>query len=340
MPLKHATETFLIVVLAVAVIVTGMVMQTLVSLPEGIVPWAILFVIASLYPLLLGKLFRENRADYAFRLLHFVPAIMLLVWLLLQALTLLFPVFENILRWYTWGWSLPAVATGIFLMVGFVLKVIRRWTKRIAFLAILFLPFIVLAVTNEMQGWHQQMASALWQGNWWQIDQDGTGTQVAGGGDVLGGVNLQHSSDPSEEAYRERLRALERRRERIARRLAQSSYAVEMGENGASDINAGSTNDGQTDPGPGPTDTGSMQSQGSKSDSSEFSMGPGMVGSGPGMGIEGSMDDGSSSVMYGQTSSKPSELPHSGFGWSVIILSMMGLYCGVLQRSTLKRIEN
>lgn len=213
MPLKHTTETLMVFVLAVAIIVTGMLMQTFADLPNGIVPWAIVFVVAVAYPLALARMFRKNRADYEFRLLHWVPAVMLVLWLVLQAVAYVLPAILGVLDWYTWGWSLPAVATGFLLIILFVLKVIRRWTTRVALLALAFVPFMAGSVANEYFDWNTQLAATLWQGDWWQLDTS-TGTQIA-----QNDKNLAASMDPAEEQYRERLRAIERRRDRIAERL-------------------------------------------------------------------------------------------------------------------------
>jgi len=214
MPLKHTTETLLIFFLGTAMVVTGIVLPTLTLLEMGIVPWATVFVLAVAYPLLLSRVFRCNRADYSFRMLHWVPAILLLILLLLQGIVYVLPSGQSVVDWYTWGWTLPGVATGFFLIMFFCLRVIRRWTLRIVLLAIIFIPFIVGAVASEHYEWNEEIAATLWEGDWWQLrgDQDSLLAQ-------LNEKNLDASSDPTEELYRDRLRAIESRRERIAQRL-------------------------------------------------------------------------------------------------------------------------
>ena len=222
MPLKHTTETLLIFVLAVAIIVTGMLMQTLADLPSGLVPWAILFVLAVAYPLSLSHLFRRNRADYEFRLLHWFPAAMLLLWIILQAAFSLHAGFVKVFDWLTWGWSLPMVVFGFVLMAGFIMSVIRRWTTRVALLLVAFIPFLVGSVANEYYDWTPQMAATLWHGEWWQIDMTGkygSGTQVAMTDEE--DKNLNPSEDPAEEWYRDRLRAIETRKDRIVARMEE-----------------------------------------------------------------------------------------------------------------------
>src|SRR5438552_2256650 len=88
MPLKHSTETTLIVILAIVTMLTGVACAVLPPPTAQPIPWAILFVATIAYPLALEPFFRQRRADYAFRLLHLAPALMLILWL---ALTLLAP---------------------------------------------------------------------------------------------------------------------------------------------------------------------------------------------------------------------------------------------------------
>src|SRR3989344_8787739 len=112
MPLKHFTETFLIVVLAAAIALTGLLMATLSPLPEGALPWGVLFVISIIYPLSLYGLFQERRADNFFRNLHWFPALMLLGWLSLQGVLFSDGSLAGKVALYTWGWTLAAVVLG------------------------------------------------------------------------------------------------------------------------------------------------------------------------------------------------------------------------------------
>ena len=88
MPLKHFTETFLVVVLGAVIALTGLLTATLPNLPDGALPWAVLFILSVVYPLSLYSLFQRRRADNTFRNLHWFPAGMLLVWLMLQGAVL------------------------------------------------------------------------------------------------------------------------------------------------------------------------------------------------------------------------------------------------------------
>ncbi|MDA1208616.1 MAG: hypothetical protein O2904_01120 [bacterium] len=217
MPLKHTTETLLVFLLGVAIAITGMLMSWLPSATESLVPWAIIFVLSLMYPLALGPLLRSNRADNDFRLLHWIPSVMLLLWLALDFLSTYVPQIATSVAWYVWGWTLPAVIVGFIMLIVFCLRVIRRRSIRIMLLALAFVPFVVGAVGSEKYDWNTQVADLLWQGDWWQVDLaiPGKDGLIAQKDDK----NLQESSDSSEEAYRERLRALETRRDRIAARL-------------------------------------------------------------------------------------------------------------------------
>ena len=86
MPLKHTTETFLVFLLGIVILIVGLLLPTLPDLPAGAVPWTILFVLTLLYPLSLFFLFRNRRADHALRLLHWFPAAMMLVWITIYVL--------------------------------------------------------------------------------------------------------------------------------------------------------------------------------------------------------------------------------------------------------------
>ena len=214
MPLKHFTETLLIVLLGLVTLLTGVVMDTLPLLPEGALPWAIAFAVALLYGLSLYPLLKKNRADNSFRILHFLPAAMLVLWLAIELLTLKFPQALALHHWYTWGWSVVVVVLCFLFFIAFCLNVIRRRVPRIALLLLLLVPFTGLAFASEQYyHWDQQVSSIVWQGNWW--DLVGTGTIIAGtqNGD---NANLDPSDNPQEEAWRRRLRALDERRKSIA----------------------------------------------------------------------------------------------------------------------------
>jgi len=232
MPLKHATETFLIFLLGVVIAFTGLLVATLPDFPLGMIPGVILLVVTILYPVSLLRLLRRNRADYTFRWLHWMPALMMFVWLILQGLMYFFQPTTIFLAIYTWGWTLPLVTLGFLMIALFCLRVIRRRVVRLVLLTLAFVPFVVAAVVSE-QGfnWDHEVAQVLWEGEWWERMYEGisgSGIQVAlQREDLASEKNLSVSSDPAEEAWRERLRAFERRRERIASRLDEEEGGTE-----------------------------------------------------------------------------------------------------------------
>ncbi len=214
MPLKHHTETALVALLCVLIVLTGIALSTLPILPDGIVPWGIVFVVTLLYPLALYPLLRKNRADYEFRALHFAPAVIAGLWIILQAASLRAPLFLRFHHWLTWGHAFFPVTVALVLLTAFCLHVIRRREVRLGILLAIFLPFVLLAAATESGGrLDQTLASALWGSR----PEQGTGSLVAvtnSSASVPGmspgsGKNLETSADADEEAWRARLRAVE-----------------------------------------------------------------------------------------------------------------------------------
>lgn len=211
MPLKHLTETVLVVLLAIVTIVTGVLVATLPPVPEGFFPWAGVFAATVLYPAVLYPLLRNNRADYAFRALHFAPVAIALGWLLLQVLVLKLPAAESGERIYTWGWSLLPVAIVFVLLAAFCLQVIRRRVPRVAILLFLLAPFVAVAYGSERYTqWDSQLAALLWKGRSGEIAMEpGRSASSPLSVSSRGEKNLSASSLPEEEEWRKKLRALE-----------------------------------------------------------------------------------------------------------------------------------
>jgi len=220
MPLKHFTETFLIVVLGAVILFTGLLTASLPDLPNGALPWVILFVLSIVYPLSLHSMFQKRRADNFFRKLHWFPSIMLLVWLALQVSALTGVIALTYVAFYTWAWTLPAVIVGFILIVLFSLKVIRRRVPRLAFLALLLVPFAALAFVSERGGhFESEITAMLWDAD--IMHTSNTGGLVASWFDTGTGSekNLEPSDDIAEEEWREQLRMQQRREERIEERI-------------------------------------------------------------------------------------------------------------------------
>ncbi|MDD5041331.1 MAG: hypothetical protein PHX87_03610 [Candidatus Peribacteraceae bacterium] len=225
MPLKHATETFLVFLLGVVILLTGLLLPTLPDLPAGALPWAILFAISVLYPLSLFALFRRRRADHAFRLLHWFPALMLLLWMGIEVVALELPRALMVVSFYTWGWTLSAVTVAFILLLSYCLQVVRRRVPRVTLLLLAFIPFVGGALASQQTThWDRQLASVLWGGEWLtQLEgKEFLGVRLAGR--LPTQQNLSASSDAGEESWREKLRQAEqRRKEAREARLAGSS---------------------------------------------------------------------------------------------------------------------
>lgn len=161
MPLKHGTETALVAILGIAMALAGVVVAVLSALTSPGLFWIGAFLIALAYPLVLYPHFRDARADYEFRILHFVPALFLLVWLLLTILGTFFPVLTFFRGILSFGWALPLVALGFLLLAWFAMHVIRQWPKRVGMLILLFAPFLLLGLYGERLGWNTQLASLI-----------------------------------------------------------------------------------------------------------------------------------------------------------------------------------
>ncbi len=217
MPLKHFTETFLVVVLGAAMALTGLLTATLSPLPEGALSWGVLFILSIIYPLSLYGLFQNRRADNFFRNLHWFPALILLGWLALQGVLLTDASWAEAAKFYTWSFTLGAVTIGFILIIVYCLKVIRRRIPRFIFLALILVPFTAVAVMSERNGAHfeREVASVLWQGDFWSMKGTGLFARLSNFRSQTG-KNLDPSVDPAEEGWRERLRAQKRREERIA----------------------------------------------------------------------------------------------------------------------------
>lgn len=206
MPLKHATETALVLLLAVMIALAGFAAAFLPPISVSILPWAAAFAISLIYPMALYPMMRERRADHSFRLLHFVPAAILLVWLALDLLASFVPGLQWLQSWFTWAWALPFVLVAFLALLWYCLNVIRQRAQRMGTLAAVFLPFLLLSLFSERQDWDGRLAGALWE-----APQTGTGV-IAGN---MSGSNLDPSTDMAEEQWRAQLRRMERRRQRL-----------------------------------------------------------------------------------------------------------------------------
>ncbi|MFH0770686.1 MAG: hypothetical protein V1926_04910 [Candidatus Peregrinibacteria bacterium] len=230
MPLKHATETRLVALLAGVMMLTGFLLATLPDLPEGVLPWGLLFLLTVLYPLSLFRLLKRTRADYPFRWLHWFPACIVILWFILSFAALFSPIMAMMADILSFGFVLPLVCIGILLLVLFCLRVLRRRAERIVIVSLLFVPFTALAWISEVQfPVDRTVAGVLWRGEWWK--EIGERMLTGSGGRMVAvreetEKNLEPSTDKGENAWRDRLRVFERRRQRIERSKNPLDHSV------------------------------------------------------------------------------------------------------------------
>ncbi|UPA22160.1 hypothetical protein K8942_03805 [Candidatus Peribacteria bacterium] len=211
MPLKHSTETWLVFFLGCAVLVTGIACAILQMMSAPALAWGILFVLTIAYPLSLYPLFRERRADYAFRMLHFLPAGILLLWLFLQIVGFVLPSLLILSAIFVWGWSLPIVILAFAALFWFCFSVIRQRRQRSLLLGGLLLLLLVFGLSGERFQWPEQIAS-IFNGS---SSSTGSGMIIAGNISSSSVSNLDPSLDENEEKWRAALRRQERRKERL-----------------------------------------------------------------------------------------------------------------------------
>ncbi len=346
MPLKHLTETLLIVLLGIVTVATGFVLSTLPHLPPGILPWLILFVITLIYPAVLYPLLKNNRADYEFRALHFLPAVVAVLWLLLASLTLRFAFLSVVLAVLTFAWSLPFVFVSFLLIILFCFSVVRRVVPRIVFLLLIFVPYLALAVAATAFHEDRKIAAVVWHGTWWNI------TGVTPGQESSSGKYLAYSSNPEEELWRQKIRQFEEgtltqtgsalssvsssAAPLIVSFLSSSSHAIVSSSSSSVPLIVSSL----------PSSVHSSVSSSSSSApavvSSSSSSAPAVVSSSSSsLRIVSSSSSSASSIFVSSSSSsKPTRLPSAGSETDVLLLSLVGLYVGVLHQRAKRRKAN
>ena len=165
-------------------------------LPDGAVWWTVFWILTLAYPLLFYPYLRSRRADYTFRLLHFLPMIFVILWLLLALISFYIPQLTRVSQWYEWGFSVGPVLVGCVLIIMFSLHVVRQRVQRVLFLVLFCTVFFINAYAWEL---HLKPADQLAMAP----SQD---EEV---------VNLSASDDPEEESWRKKLRRMERKQKRL-----------------------------------------------------------------------------------------------------------------------------
>lgn len=220
MPLKHDSETWLIFLLGLLTVLAGIVCVFLPPVSVALWPWAIAFCLSLVYPFALYPYLKERRADNPFRLLHFAPATVLLLWLLadLAAGTSgRLAAFQKLLTWH--AGMIPVVAV-LFLLALFCLSVIRQRFMRLFLLGLLLLLLVTFGFFNKRYHWDGQLAARLW---------DHSGGLVAVDTLTMSGA----SASIAETRWRDQLRLMEERRRAIAAGRGTGTIALQPGVYGS-----------------------------------------------------------------------------------------------------------
>jgi hypothetical protein len=229
MPLKHLTETVLISALAAVVLLTGVLVSLLPALPGGFTPWIILFLLTIAYPLSLYGMLRKNRADYWFRALHFLPAIIVLLWLLVETAASRIATMAPLAHSFTWGFAVVPVILSLLLLAAFCLHVIRRRVPRLSILSLLLVLFLLLAGYDVLHPhWKRQFAANAG----WLLATASVSSQASPSSQSISSsmiAQLPRSSVPEEEAWRQKLRAVASAQGRISASATGTVAAVLSG---------------------------------------------------------------------------------------------------------------
>ena len=162
MPLKHSQETAYLAFLALMICLFGFAISLLPHVPQGLSYGMTLFAISVVYPIFLLRTFKANRADYEFRLLHWFPAGMCALWILLQYTAPLAHWIYVLQLGFFFLWSLPLVALGLSFIGLFAVHVIRRSKGRVLLMSIFCILFTVGALAAESKGWNRGLQAMLY----------------------------------------------------------------------------------------------------------------------------------------------------------------------------------
>lgn len=329
MPLKHVTETVLVFVLTLAIVVTGLIVGVLPPVSQSIIPWLVAFILSVAYPLALYPLLRSRRADYPFRVLHFTPAAMLLVWLALDIFSSYVPFFGLLRGVFVWGWAVLGILIAFILIAWFCLHVIRQRTSRLGLLAAVFLPFVVFALWSERSQWRADLAGDVAA----RFGGTGTGTQIA----VDDGRNTSVSDDRDEERYRAQMRRMDRRNDRLQDDDGEGSLVLSTSSSSAP-LFVGITSSSSVSSAGAQSSATEVAVVSSSSSKQGWSLWGAWGGTGNTSSVGSAVSSASSASSVIIAAKPPPHLSSSGPGE----IAGMGVlfaaaYCGVLHRRILKR---
>lgn len=217
MPLKHDTETWLIFLLGLLTVLAGVVCVFLPPVSVSLWPWAISFTLSLIYPFALYPYLKERRADNPFRLLHFAPAAILLLWLIADLAAGASGGLAPLQQWITWRGGIIPVAAVLVLLALFCLSVIRQRRSRIALLGLLLLLLVAFGVLNDRYNWDTRLAAYLWTHS---------GSLITAGDPTIGsGAN----ASVAEARWRAQLRLMEERRRALEQGTGATSKSPVQG---------------------------------------------------------------------------------------------------------------
>ncbi len=156
-PLKHHTETALLLLLGLVIAGAGFTASLLPHFAAGVLYWLVCFVVSVLYPLTLRRTFRESRVDYELRFLHWFPASIFLLWLLLELTAPHLKIALILELGFFTLWSLQLVFLGILFIILFCIHVIRRSTPRVTLLSSVLVLCAALSIVAEAEDWHGRL---------------------------------------------------------------------------------------------------------------------------------------------------------------------------------------
>ncbi len=161
MPLKHHTETFLLGIVGFGICLVGIVASLLPSLPHGLMYWSTALVLFSLYPIAILPTLRTHRADYTFRLLHWFPVAVLLLWLVVQVLIPYSSFFRVLFLGLFSFLSFPLVLLGLAFLAFFSMHVLRRYVFRLTLLVGLCIFFLSALGAVQLLDLHPHLQHLL-----------------------------------------------------------------------------------------------------------------------------------------------------------------------------------
>ncbi len=160
-PLKHSLETAYMVFLGLVICMAGFVSSMLPEFPRGLVYWLFACVLSLLYALVLTRTLRSNRADYEFRLLHWFPFCIFVLWGFLQYFAPRFRLVYILKLGFLFLWALPLTALGISFTILFAVHVIRRRAFRVTILSVFLALYLIGALVAEGKGWNPLLQQRL-----------------------------------------------------------------------------------------------------------------------------------------------------------------------------------